>query len=119
MDNLEKYDQMMAEIRRDYLDKLSDISDKMKALSLEPSLCITDSQAFSEMKTIAHNLHGSAGTFGFKQISEAATPLDRFLTDLKHGRQGEPIDDQTMERARILISELITRVDESLMGDGC
>ncbi|MFK0569896.1 hypothetical protein [Endozoicomonas sp.] len=39
MDNVEKYDQMLAEIRRDYLNKLEVISEKMKVLQQEPSLC--------------------------------------------------------------------------------
>ncbi|KEI71910.1 Hpt domain-containing protein [Endozoicomonas elysicola] len=117
MDNLEKYDQMLAEIRRDFLNKLEVISDKMKMLYEDPSLCFTDSQAFSEMKTIAHNLHGSAGTFGFKPISEAATPLDRLLTDLEQGYQGMSVDEQNLKRIRAMLSELIVSVDESLTRD--
>ncbi len=114
MDNFEKYDQMLAEVRRDFLSKLEVISDKMKMLYEDPSLCFTDSQAFSEMKTIAHNLHGSAGAFGFKPISEAATPLDRLLTDLEQGYQGMTVDEQNLKRLRFMVSELIVSVDESL-----
>ena len=115
MGNVEEYNQMLADIRQDYLNKLRTISDRMKVLYQDPSLCFNDSQAFSEIYIIAHNLHDSADAFGFKPVSEAAAPLDRLLGDLKQGSKGRVIGEQSLSCLRSMIAELIVSVNESLI----
>ncbi|WP_066014711.1 Hpt domain-containing protein [Endozoicomonas atrinae] len=115
MGNVEEYNQMLADIRQDYLNKLKTISDRMKMLYQDPSLCFNDSQAFSEIYIIAHNLHGSADTFGFKPVSEAAAPLDFLLEDIRQCSKGRVIGEESLLSLRSMIAELIVSVNDSLI----
>jgi HPt (histidine-containing phosphotransfer) domain-containing protein len=53
-------------------------------------------QALEEISLLAHKLSGSAGTFGFVAISEAATPLELRCAALLGG-DGAVTDEQRQE----------------------
>ena len=43
---------------------------------------ITDEQALQDYYTAVHRLAGSAGSYGFRPVSESARILDRYLSDV-------------------------------------
>jgi diguanylate cyclase (GGDEF)-like protein len=83
------------ELRRDYKERLPDIVRGLRAsvhaarLSHEP----THAEAFKEASVRAHSLRGTAGSYGFFRVSEAAGKLEDALGLLAtRTARGEPLD---------------------------
>lgn len=47
-----------------------------------------DHEGLAEAREIAHRMHGTAGCYGLRELSDAAAVLDELLTSMKRGNGG-------------------------------
>ena len=79
------------ELRRDYKDRLPDI---VRGLHTSVSRAQGDPEssrhAFEEARSRAHSLRGTAGSYGYFRVSEAAGKLEDALSDAHTSTSGRP-----------------------------
>lgn len=67
----------LAELTRAFRERLPH---RLEALETMLSLALEDPTYVAKARTLAHRLHGSAGSFGFPQVGEAAAKIEELLT---------------------------------------
>ncbi|HEY1956863.1 MAG TPA: Hpt domain-containing protein [Polyangiaceae bacterium] len=102
--HVERYRQLVAE----YIDSFGD-----KLAALERSMTAGksgDAAGLAEAREIAHRMHGTAGCYGFRELSAAAAELDDVLTKMKRGEGGSW---DAAERAAQPVIEMVRAVMQS------
>lgn len=66
----------LAELSRAFRERLPQ---RLDALEKMLALAIEDSTYVAKARTLAHRLHGTAGSFGFPQVGEAAAKIEELL----------------------------------------
>lgn len=91
---------LMAQFGEALPDKLADIR-KLHCAQANP-----DDEALQAYYTAVHRLAGSAGSYGFRPVSEAARVLDRYLSDVIAGEKT-----YTPAQAEALLRDLAQSID--------
>ncbi|HEY4920107.1 MAG TPA: response regulator [Xanthobacteraceae bacterium] len=78
----------LAAERQEYLERLR--ADAVTLIELRVALQrdATSSSVLAELRTVAHNLAGSAGLYGFKNVSLSAAALEAAIIEQQSGRGG-------------------------------
>ncbi len=90
---------LMAQFGEQLPDKLAEIR------RLHEACEGSDDQTLQDYYTAVHRIAGSAGSYGYREVSETARLLDRFLSDVLAGEAA-----YSVERAE----ELLAGIDEAL-----
>ena len=104
----------MHQLQKEYLKSLPGVRNELSQLLVDPELEQTEEPAFSQLKTIAHNLAGTGATYGFKRISDTAMPLDRLLGKIQAAEPARPLTTEAMAELKLLASTLIDALNEAL-----
>ena len=94
--------------RVDYRRGLPDKIERLKLLGQQLRETANVAEVLAELERLAHGLHGTAGTFGFRELAEAGQDLELAVQALRE--TGTPPD--PAEQA--LIEAAIRRVEGSL-----
>lgn len=99
------YNHEMIALRRYYISMLPD-----KITALETAwrdyLKVSNPEKLRVLFRQAHNLYGSAGTYGYKEISALAKKLDKML------RAQNSIDAETKARITAIVAQLKSTCDK-------
>jgi CheY-like chemotaxis protein len=97
----------LAALREVYVGKLPD---KVRALgaALDSYLSQPGAETHRELRVLAHKLHGTGGSYGFGEISQAASALERLV--VAAGEAG--LDGDAVESARGLVDEIARLVTQ-------
>ena len=68
-----------------------------------------DAKALAEAREVAHRIHGTAGCYGLRELSNAAAVLDDVLTQMKRGEGGDWVEAERAARAVRAIAEAAAR----------
>jgi len=77
--HVERYRQLVAEYIDSFPEKLGALERAMASGKAG------DAAGLAEAREIAHRMHGTAGCYGFRELSAAAAVLDDLLTRMKRG----------------------------------
>ena len=77
-----RYHELVAQYIDSFDDKLAALERAMRSAKQG------DTGALAEAREIAHRMHGTAGCYGLRQLSEVAATLDDVLTRMKRGEGG-------------------------------
>lgn len=91
---------LMAQFGDQLPDKLAEIRRLHEACAEDQ-----DEQALQDYYTAVHRIAGSAGSYGFRAVSESARVLDRYLSDVLAGEKS-----YSPERA----AELLAGIDQTV-----
>ncbi|GAA4650746.1 hypothetical protein GCM10023116_30290 [Kistimonas scapharcae] len=114
MSNSEQFEQMMAALRKEYLENLSGAVVELQQLLGEESLATLSGETFKRVKTIAHNLAGTGSTYGFDALSETAQPLDRWMIRALENPDQPILPPDSLARLKAQVLDLIQVATQTL-----
>ena len=94
--------------RADYRRGLPDKIARLQVLGRQLRQGADPSDVLAELERLAHSLHGTAGTFGFRELAEAGQELELAVQALRE--TGLPPD----AAQQALVAAAITHVERSL-----
>ena len=97
----------LAELRAEYAEGLPTIVGELTAAAEKANASSSDVD-FRHLQTLAHRMHGAAGSYGFKGTSEAAAKLEELLT----AREKSPLAERAASAAAIAAA--LTGVQETV-----
>lgn len=103
-------DYELNELKREFLDEAREKVDEMQSVLDAGS---RDSTSLDRLTYLAHQLKGSGGSYGYQQISDDATELEKAVESLA-GRNGDPtpLDRKIRRHVGNLRSEIDGAVQE-------
>ena len=104
-------DHELNELRREFLDEARDkVTEMQSALDALDAL---DGDALDRVAYLAHQLKGSGGSYGYQQISDDATELEKAIESLA-GNNGDPatLDTKIRKHVTTLRNEIDGAVKE-------
>ena len=101
-------DHELNELKREFLDEAREKVDEMQSIVDGGS---RDSAALDRLAYLAHQLKGSGGSYGYQQISDDATELEKAIESLA-GSTGDPA---TLDaKIRKHVTNLRNEIDEAV-----
>jgi HPt (histidine-containing phosphotransfer) domain-containing protein len=79
-------DHELNELKREFLDEAREKVDEMQSIL---DVGLRDSASLDRLAYLAHQLKGSGGSYGYPQISDDATELEKAIESLA-GNNGDP-----------------------------
>jgi chemotaxis protein histidine kinase CheA len=85
VNNIEKFQLLMLDMRRAFLAELADRFDIIETLILKLEETPEDRHVFDELYRHVHSLKGSGGTYGLAIITQICHQIENVLSDFIHG----------------------------------
>jgi chemotaxis protein histidine kinase CheA len=93
-------------LRKEFLEEAKD-----KASEIESVLALErTSESLDRLAYVAHQLKGSGGSYGYQQISDDATELEKAFESLATGAAADGIE----EKIRVHVKSLRNEIDQRL-----
>jgi multidomain signaling protein FimX len=110
----QKYAERLAELKQDYCKKLPSKIVQIEQLWQKLRYFNWSDEAFQTLHLLAHTLHGSGKTFGFKELSEHARNLERYLKNkIQSAKQPDETEYQEISDLIQALGNAIHNPDEA------
>ena len=101
------YARLVAEYAQSLADKLAVLDEAMRRARCAPD--VGHSPGLADAREVAHRLRGTAGCYGFRDVSEAAGTLDEVLTALQRGEGSWGAAEDAAELVRAAAEAVLRR----------
>ena len=109
-DKTEKFRQLQADYAAQLPDKVEQLNQAWQVVELDSdSNDSVSADAFAQLKSVVHNLAGSAGTFGYGALSDVARELELMLTKLDEFKACTAEDKSAISAFIFEVCELVTQ----------